>query len=166
MNSKVYFFSDGEAIKIGACTTGDLRQRKWQLQVGSKHFLEIIGWINTDFPFELEKSLHVLYAGRKIYRPTGTGEWFDLTISEAIKVIKEYENGYEWNNNSYVTACGNPAHTVRPLWRGQQDTTGCGGQSLPERKGGMLHSCLERVQSVVRSKLAIGGKAFLRQAGS
>jgi hypothetical protein len=156
----VYFLSDGAAIKIGA-TDCDVAHRRWALQVGCATQLELVGTIKTDFPFVMENSLHLKMAAKKIRRASGHGEWFNLTIAEAIEIIKENENG-NIVHKTYSHAPGHPSHSVRPLWRGQQNQAGQHGQGLPQRSGGIRHPSVERVLNVISPKHAIGGEAFLR----
>jgi hypothetical protein len=154
-SGKVYFFHDGVAVKIGS-TTQSLEERKWQLQVGSHNFITIIGHIDSEFHEALEKQIHLVMAHKKIHRPTGTGEWFNLTIAEAIEVIQEYKNG-KINNYTYGEAYGHPAHFVRPIWRGQQNQTARLGEDVSERAWRVWDSGSKRFQPAVGRKHAVSG---------
>jgi hypothetical protein len=165
MKGKVYFFHNGKACKIGMQCPEDIRTKLWAAHVWSPHALNIVGWINTDFPDQLEKQIHLQMAHRWINKGTGHGEWFDLSLDETTKVIESNKHGNIIRYN-YSNAPGHPAHHVRPLWRGQQDQAPRLGKDVSRRAWSVWNPGPKRVQSVVGGEHAIGCQAFLRQAGT
>ena len=93
MSGHVYFFHNGKECKIGF-TTPDPKLRLWAAHVWSPHALTIVGTIAAEFPDQLEKAIHLQLAHRRLVKPSGNGEWFDLTLDETTKVILENKNGY------------------------------------------------------------------------
>ena len=162
MSGHVYFFHNGKECKIGF-TTPDLKLRLWAAHVWSPHALTIVGTIAAEFPDQLEKAIHLQLAHRRLVKPSGNGEWFDLTLDETTKVILENKNG-QLRQYHYSKAHGHPAHHVRPLRRGQQDQAGGLGQDVVQRAWGVWDSRPQRVQPPVSGKHALGCEAFLRQA--
>lgn len=164
MTGKVYFFHNGKECKIGY-TTPDLLKRLWQAHVWSPYALNIVGWINTEFPEQLEKAIHLELASKRLVKPSGNGEWFDLTIAETKEVIERNKHGHI-KHYTYSHAPGHPAHFVRPLRRGQQDETAGHGKTLPERIRRLWHPDPKPVFHVGSTEYGLGGKAFLRKAGT
>src|SRR5574343_624850 len=164
MSGHVYFFHNGTHCKIGY-TTPDIRERLWAAHVWSPHALNIIGTIASEFPDQLEKQIHLQLAHCRIVKPSGNGEWFDLTIAEAQRVILENENG-QIRQYNYSEAHGHPAHHVRPLRRGQQDQAGGLGQDVLRRAWNVWNPGSKRVQPSQRREHSLGCEAFLRQTGA
>jgi len=164
MNGKVYFFHNGSECKIGK-TCPALARRLWQAHVWSPRSLTVVGWIETEFPEQLETQIHLEMAHRRLVKPSGNGEWFDLTIAETKEVIEKHKHG-KLTYKTYSNAPGHPAHSVRQIRGRQQDEAGQPGQGLQERGWSIWNPGPQRVQHVVSPKHAIGGEAFLRKAGS
>ena len=76
-------------VKIGV-TTGSIEKRIKKLQTGNNSELHLISSFKTNYPFKLEKMLHLHY-----HRYRGNGEWFNLTDEEVLNfknVCEEKEN--------------------------------------------------------------------------
>lgn len=65
----VYFVRVGAYIKIGVA--GALEQRLTNLRVDNPHAVELLLFIETDTPYELEADLHSRFSGMR-----HRGEWF------------------------------------------------------------------------------------------
>jgi hypothetical protein len=83
----VYFIGQLETnscfrIKIGVAK--DITRRKGNLQTGNPLPLEIMGWINSDDDFQLEKSLHRHFSKHRI-----RGEWFEIEPGEILPVLMD-----------------------------------------------------------------------------
>ena len=165
MLGKVYFFHNGTECKIGY-TVPFLKQRLWAANVWSPYALNILGWITSEFPDQLEKEIHLELAHLRIIKPSGNGEWFDLTIDEVTEIISRYKQHGKLKHYNYSTAKGHPAHFIRSVWGGQQNETGHEGQGLPISKRRLSYSCDQRIQHAERAKYGVGGEAFLRQTGA
>jgi hypothetical protein len=162
---RVYFFHNGSECKIG-CTENDLRHRLWAAHVWSPRALEILGWVEAK-PGEktiLEKQIHLAVAHLRLVKPSGNGEWFKLSRSEALETIKKYEGNQ--NNYTYGHASRHPAHHVRPLRGRQQNETAGDGEILYHGVGPFGHSMPKLLFTTGGTKHAIGGQAFLRKAGA
>lgn len=87
---KVYFFTNGENIKIGY-TNNTLKNRLKQLNTGSDNQLYALGYITGDK--EKEKELHLKFSREKI---RNNGEWFypSSEIIDYINSVNEKENIY------------------------------------------------------------------------
>ena len=87
----VYFFTDGENIKIGY-TSQNIKSRLKQLQTGSSKKILSLGWIEGD-----KKTEGLLHKKFQKYRTFSDGEWFfpdDSLIS--------YINSNNLKENTYV----------------------------------------------------------------
>lgn len=82
----VYFVQNGQNdnnyVKIGVAKDLSNRMRSFSTSFDNQPFL--IGYIKTKDPYRLEKSLHSLFAKKKV-----KGEWFNLSL-------------YELSNNKYT----------------------------------------------------------------
>ena len=161
MSDQVYFFHNGVECKIG-CTEHDLRKRLWAAHVWSPRALEILGWIDCEpgTKFDAEKEIHLRLAHLRIVKPSGFGEWFNLTKAEALTLIETYEGTKKHDINCNPPR--HPSHFVRPLRGRQQDKTSGAGEVLHNGKGAFGDSRFKRIQFARGTKHAIGGKAFLR----
>lgn len=81
----VYFiFRDGEgafATKIGVSEKIDKRRR--DLQTASPDELKLVGFINTQTPYVLEKQLHAHFARFHL-----RGEWFNLQPADVLPILQ------------------------------------------------------------------------------
>lgn len=88
---KVYFFTNGNNIKIGY-TKGDITKRLKQLNTGSDAQLYCLGYITGN---KLkEKELHQYFSKYKI---RNNGEWFYSSLE-----LIEYINKFNERPNTYV----------------------------------------------------------------
>ncbi|CRM19339.1 GIY-YIG nuclease family protein [Pseudomonas sp. 35 E 8] len=93
----VYFIGQVQSnnctrIKIGR--TGNITRRRGQLQTGSPHPLEIMGWIRSDDEVALEKQLHIDFAHRR-----QIGEWFRIEPGEILPILRaEGDSGFVAKN--------------------------------------------------------------------
>ena len=69
-------------VKIGV-TTGLIENRIKKLQTGNNSELHLISSFKTEYPFKLEKMLHLHYHAQR-----QNGEWFQLTDDD----IKNFKN--------------------------------------------------------------------------
>ena len=76
----VYFFRHIglTPIKIGYSTNDNPTDRFNQFKTYAPYGSEIIGFIMTDSPKELETKLHMKYISKRLF-----GEWFEITEQEA-----------------------------------------------------------------------------------
>jgi hypothetical protein len=160
MCGRVYFFHNGQHVKIGY-TTPALLRRLWQAHVWSPRELSIIGWIETEFPEQLERAIHLELASKRLVKPSGNGEWFDLTISETKQVIESNKHG-DILHKTYSNAPGHPAHLIRQIWRVKRDEVTGLGENVYQREWRMRYSNPKRLFAVGGTEYAIGGQAFLR----
>ncbi len=79
----VYLICDVEKnlYKIGV-TTGSIENRMKKLQTGNGTELLLVNSFDCDYPFRLEKMLHLHFYKQKVLN-----EWFDLTDGEALSFI-------------------------------------------------------------------------------
>jgi hypothetical protein len=158
---KVYFFHNGEWCKIGQ-TTPELKKRLWQAHVWSPRPLTIVGYIETDFPELLEKQIHRELVTVWKKKPSGKGEWFDLTIAEATRVIKEHQHG-KIKHQAHSNAPGHPSHSVRQIRRGQQHQTQTDGEVQHRQQRRDCFARVVRVFASIGTEHGLGGSAFLRK---
>ena len=161
MTNRVYFFHNGSECKIG-CSEHDLRRRLWAAHVWSPHPLEILGWIDCEpgTKFDAEKDIHLRLAHLRIVKPSGFGEWFNISKSETLQLIETYEGTKK--HNHYSNAARHPAHTVRPLRRGQQNETAGAGKVLHNTGRAFGGASFKRVQLARCTEHAVSSQAFLR----
>ena len=86
----VYLICDplNDRYKIGV-TKGKVNKRMLKLQTGNSTELHIICQYKTEFPFRMEKMLHLKYDQYRVH-----GEWFDLPDNDIIhfeEVCKDIE---------------------------------------------------------------------------
>jgi hypothetical protein len=83
----VYFFKHIglTPIKIGYTTNESPLDRFNQFKTFAPYGSEIVGFIQTDSAKELETFLHKKYCNKRI-----SGEWFEITIEEALYEIDFY----------------------------------------------------------------------------
>lgn len=81
----VYFLGEIEEghfrVKIGVAK--DIKNRVRQLQTGNSIELRLLGWIETDEPFNMERLLHTHF--KKDHR---RGEWFDIQAAQIYPILK------------------------------------------------------------------------------
>lgn len=84
----VYFITTekGDITKIGVASAPVDRLR--QLQTGSPFKLKLVGSIETNYPYVLEKKFHNAY---DVYRTNG--EWFDIPEGMASEIIASFYKG-------------------------------------------------------------------------
>lgn len=91
----VYLLGDtgqDNTFKIGI-TRGDVKKRIKQLQTGNGEEIYLVNYYETDYPFFIERSLHL-----KFYPKQKKNEWFILESDDVInfkKHCKEIENNVE-----------------------------------------------------------------------
>jgi len=87
----VYFIISGANNKIKIGLTRCLLKRVRELQTGNPQQLEIIGYIETDDMYKLERIFHKYLADSRI-----SGEWFDLSVGDVYSILEDYrEMGVE-----------------------------------------------------------------------
>lgn len=70
--------------KIGVTCKNDVNERVKELQTGNGEELELVNYFFTDYPYRVEKNLHLLYhVERK------KGEWFEFNNSEPLSFLNE-----------------------------------------------------------------------------
>lgn len=92
----VYLLGDSgqdNIFKIGV-TRGSVEKRIKQLQTGNGEEIYLVNYYETDYPFFLERSLHL-----KFYPKQKRNEWFILNCDDIMK-FKEYCSLFEENAKS------------------------------------------------------------------
>lgn len=87
----VYLLGDSgqdNTFKIGI-TRGKIEKRIKQLQTGNGEQIYLVNYYETDYPFFLERSLHL-----KFYPKQKLNEWFNLNVDDVIK-FKEHCKFFE-----------------------------------------------------------------------
>jgi hypothetical protein len=88
----VYLLGDAgqdNCFKIGI-TRGKVEKRIKQLQTGNGEEIYLVNFYETDYPFFLERSLHL-----KFFPDKKRNEWFTLPVEDVInfkKYCKEFED--------------------------------------------------------------------------
>lgn len=82
------FTDDGEKCKIGV-TRGKLENRIKKLQTGNPNEIYVVSYYETDYPFEVERRLHMRYSSLNV-----KNEWFNLPIQDR-GMFKEICEGYD-----------------------------------------------------------------------
>ncbi|MBY3043204.1 GIY-YIG nuclease family protein [Rhizobium ruizarguesonis] len=81
----VYFLGEDEKgcnrIKIGVAKNIAARRRK--LQTANSEELRLLGWIETDDAFQVERLLHQKFDARHV-----RGEWFDIEPADILPILK------------------------------------------------------------------------------
>ena len=91
----VYLLGDAgqdNTFKIGV-TRGKIEKRIKQLQTGNGEEIYLVNYYETDYPFFLERSLHLKYFPKQ-----KRNEWFNLCTEDVInfkKHCQEIENNVE-----------------------------------------------------------------------
>ena len=87
----VYLLGDSgqdNTFKIGM-TRGSVEKRIKQLQTGNGEEIFLVNYYETDYPFFLERSLHL-----KFFPKQKKNEWFNLNHEDVLK-FKEYCKFFE-----------------------------------------------------------------------
>jgi len=76
----VYLICDpqNDYYKIGV-TTGSIENRMKKLQTGNGTELHVVSYYQCQYPFKLEKLLHVKFCAKRVH-----GEWFQLDDCDVI----------------------------------------------------------------------------------
>ena len=91
----VYLLGDAgqdNTFKIGI-TRGKVEKRIKQLQTGTGEEIYLVNYYETDYPFFLERSLHL-----KFFPKQKRNEWFNLSVDDVLnfkKHCQELENNVE-----------------------------------------------------------------------
>ena len=97
----VYLLGDWDkegTYKIGV-TRGDIQKRIKKLQTGNSGEIYLVDYFETEFPFVLEKMLHVRFCGENVMN-----EWFTLEnedIANFKKVCKELQENIDALKDNY-----------------------------------------------------------------
>ncbi len=92
----VYFvreLRDGH-IKIGV--SQEIRRRLSQLQTGSPCELALMGWLESQDDFGLERDLHREYSAKRL-----RGEWFSINQDDVLKQLVRHQGFIPKNDNSF-----------------------------------------------------------------
>lgn len=76
--------------KIGCTKKQDIEQRKKELQTGNSSELHMINYFKTEYPYKLEKMLHMCYANK-----CKLNEWYELYDTEVLSfndTCQKYED--------------------------------------------------------------------------
>ncbi|SDP98588.1 GIY-YIG nuclease family protein [Ectopseudomonas guguanensis] len=80
----VYFIGESESkccpIKIGVAKNIDARKRN--LQTGNPLELRLLGWIEADNAFQLERHLHQHFGSTRV-----RGEWFNIEPADILPIL-------------------------------------------------------------------------------
>lgn len=80
----VYFIGEEDSgycrIKIGVAK--DIEKRRNNLQTGNPSAIRLLGWINTEETFELERRLHHHFAATRV-----RGEWFAIEPANILPIL-------------------------------------------------------------------------------
>ena len=95
----VYLILSGSLFKIGK--SNNPKKRLSQIQTSSPFESYLIGIIECDNDFEIEKKLHCEYKNKRI-----KGEWFALVKKDVVDICDKYSmqkinNSYFENNNEF-----------------------------------------------------------------
>lgn len=82
------FSDDGERCKIGV-TRGKLENRVKKLQTGNPNEIYLISYFETDYPFEVERRMHMRYSGVNV-----KNEWFAIPLEDRSR-FNEICAGYD-----------------------------------------------------------------------
>lgn len=83
-------FGQDNCFKIGI-TRGKIEKRIKQLQTGNGEEIYLVNYYETDYPFFIERSMHL-----KFYPNKKRNEWFNLKVEDVVK-FKEYCKEFEDN---------------------------------------------------------------------
>ena len=84
MKGFVYLLCDGENFKIGVTKRKDINKRIKELQTGNPNEIFISAYHQTNYPYKVEKMMHVRYGVSKI-----RNEWFNLSVEQVINFNEE-----------------------------------------------------------------------------
>lgn len=70
------FTDDGEKCKIGV-TRGKLENRMKKLQTGNPNEIYLISYYETDYPFDVERWMHMRYSSVNV-----KNEWFNIPLED------------------------------------------------------------------------------------
>lgn len=92
----VYFIGEQESnccrIKIGVAK--DIEGRRSNLQTGNPSELCLLGWINTEETFALERNLHRLFHDTHV-----RGEWFAIQPADVLPILQRaFRDGFVAKN--------------------------------------------------------------------
>lgn len=75
----VYLICDpaNDSFKIGVTKKLDIDERMHKLQTGNSTELFIKSYFKCEYPFRLEKLLHLRFHGKRLH-----GEWFSLDVHD------------------------------------------------------------------------------------
>lgn len=80
----VYFIGEEDkdyfCIKIGVAK--DIEKRRSNLQTGNPSAIRLLGWINTEETFKLERRLHGYFAATRV-----RGEWFAIDPADILPIL-------------------------------------------------------------------------------
>lgn len=96
---QIYFISGADKIKIGL-TVGPSENRLVQIQANSPVALKLLGFVDSDNVYELERELHIKFSSLHAF-----GEWFysGVELLEYIKTTaKESDVVYRFPGNNYL----------------------------------------------------------------
>ena len=85
---------ENDTYKIGV-TKNDPQKRVKQLQTGCSSPLDLLHVFETNYPYRLEKMLHIQYTSQK-----ECGEWYNLSLDQV---------------NSFLDMCNNLQNTLNVL---------------------------------------------------
>ena len=97
----VYLLGDcgqDNCFKIGM-TRGKIEKRIKQLQTGNGEEIYLVNYYETEYPFYIERSLHL-----KFFPEKKRNEWFTLEVEDIVK-FKEYCREFE---NTAIVLKDNP----------------------------------------------------------
>ena len=88
MKGYVYLLCDpaNDSFKIGVTTAKDIDKRIKELQTGNSTPIHCVNKYETDYPFFIERNLHLKYSK---FKTEAQNEWFYLSI-EQIKLFITY----------------------------------------------------------------------------
>ena len=92
----VYLLGDAgqdNCFKVGM-TRGKVEKRIKQLQTGNGEEIYLVNFYETEYPFFIERSLHL-----KFFPEKKRNEWFNLNVEDVIK-FKEYCMEFENTANT------------------------------------------------------------------
>lgn len=85
----VYFIGEEDGgfcrIKIGVAK--DIEKRRSNLQTGNPSEIKLLGWIDTEATFELERCLHRQFQAMRV-----RGEWFAIEPADILPVLMRATN--------------------------------------------------------------------------
>lgn len=100
----VYFIGEQKGscdrIKIGVAK--DIQKRRSNLQTCNPSALCVLGWINTEEPYVLERRLHQKFGKNRVH-----GEWFEIQPGDVLPVLqKAFRDGFITKNADALQIVG------------------------------------------------------------